>query len=275
MNRDTVPAVLEKLGMDRPECDLAGLRTVYAAWCRAVPFDNVLKMIHLAEQRPDPLPGSTPDSFFGAWLECGAGGTCWAGNGALHDLLEQLGFAVQRALATMMPHPEVRGPNHGSVVVTIEGDRWIADASILSGEPLRIPLPDEPAETGPLPRIEWLDGHPAVVWRMLRAPGGFPCRIERIGVEAAEFEELHRQSAVWSPFNYELSGRLMHARVTVGISGLERYELEGNGPIAASTVDRDGRERFLVEELGISEEIARRLPDDRPAPPRPEVPARG
>jgi N-hydroxyarylamine O-acetyltransferase len=269
MNHDTVPPVLEKLGVEAPNCDLPGLRTVYAAWCRAVPFDNVLKLTHLAEQRPGPLPGSTTDSFFGDWLECGAGGTCWAGNGALHDLLEQLGFEVQRALATMMPNPEIRGPNHGSVVVTIEGERWIADASILSGEPLRIPLPNEPADSGPLPRLEWLDGSPAVIWRTVRSPGGFPCRIERVGVEAAEFEALHRQSAVWSPFNYELSGRLMRARATVGISGLERYEFEENGPISASMVDRAGRERFLVEELGISEEIARRLPDDRPAPPRP------
>jgi N-hydroxyarylamine O-acetyltransferase len=269
MNRDTVPAVLEKLGVEPPECDLAGLRTVYAAWCRAVPFDNVLKLIHLAEARPGPLPGSTADSFFADWLACGAGGTCWAGNGALHDLLAQLGFDVQRALATMMPNPEVRGPNHGSVVVAIDGERWIADASILSGEPIRIPLPSEPAATGPLPRIEWLDGHPAVIWRMLRAPGGFPCRIERIGVEAGEFDALHRQSAVWSPFNYELSARRMHGRATIGMSGLERYAFEGNGPISASAVDRAGRERFLIEELGISEGTARRLPDDRPTPPRP------
>jgi hypothetical protein len=39
---DTVAAVLEKLGVDRPPTDLAGLRDVYAAWCAAVPFDNVL-----------------------------------------------------------------------------------------------------------------------------------------------------------------------------------------------------------------------------------------
>lgn len=267
---DTVAAVLEKLEIDRPPQDLAGLRAVYAAWCRAVSFDNVLKLIHTAEERPGPLPGSTPDSFFQAWLECGAGGTCWAGNGALHGLLEALGFGVERAIATMLPAGAAREPNHGSVVVAIEGERWITDASILSGEPIRIPEPGEPAESGPLPRLEWLGDRPAVIWRILRAPGGFPCRIERIGAGAAEWDAFHRQSGVWSPFNYELSARVMRGRMTIGISSGERFALEGDGPISSSRLDRAERTRFLVEELGISEEIALRVPHDRPAPPRPE-----
>jgi N-hydroxyarylamine O-acetyltransferase len=266
---ETVVAVLDRLGVEPPPTDLAGLRTIYAAWCNAVPFDNVLKLIHVAEGLPAPLPGSTADSFFEAWLACGAGGTCWAGNGALHDLLEALGFDVTRALATMMPSADMAGPNHGSVIVLLEGERWIADASILSGEPIRITEPGEARAAGPLPRLEWLDGKPAVIWRTLTAPDGFPCRIERIGAEAAEFEELHRQSGVWSPFNYELSARLMRGRTTLGISSGQRFAGEGDGPISAVPLDRAARTRVLVDELGVSEEIALRVPDDRPRPPRP------
>jgi N-hydroxyarylamine O-acetyltransferase len=265
----TVTAVLERLGIDRPPTDLAGLRAVYAAWCAAVPFDNVLKLIHTAERRPGPLPGSTADSFFGDWLAWGAGGTCWAGNGALHGLLEALGFDVERAIATMMPSTETTAPNHASVVVNLEGERWIADASILSGEPIRIPASGEPATNGPMPRFEWLDGKPAVIWRTLRAPDGFPCRIERIGAEAAECDALHRQSGVWSPFNFELSARLMRGRTVIGVSPGERFAIGEDGTISASQLDRAGRLEFLVEELGVSEEIARRVPHDRPVPPRP------
>src|SRR5688572_175456 len=97
--------VLARLGVDRPEPDLAGLRRVYAAWCQRVPFDNVLKLVHLAAGRAGPLPGSTADDFFRSWLAHGAGGTCWAGNGALHDLLAALGFAATRATATMLSTP--------------------------------------------------------------------------------------------------------------------------------------------------------------------------
>ena len=208
MSPGTVARVLERLGVAPPARDLAGLRAVYAAWCRGVSFDNVLKMIHVAEARPGPLPGFTAESFFEAWLACGAGGTCWAGNGALHGFLEALGFDAQRAIATMMPSHSP-APNHGSVVVSLDGERWITDASILTSEPLRIPAPGEPAETGPLPRLEWLDGKPAVIWRTLRLPEGFPCRIERIGADTVEWDALHRQSGVWSPFNFELSARVM------------------------------------------------------------------
>ena len=59
MHDDAVDAVLERLGVERPALDLDGLRGVYAAWCGAVAFDNVLKLIHLADGRPGSLPGST------------------------------------------------------------------------------------------------------------------------------------------------------------------------------------------------------------------------
>jgi hypothetical protein len=265
-----VAAVLEKLEIDRPSNDLPGLRHVYAAWCARVPFDNVLKMIHTAERRRGPLPGSTPSGFFEDWLECGAGGTCWAGNGALHGLLDALGFDVELAIATMMPSGTTRGPNHGSVVAAVEGRRWITDASILSGEPIRLLEAGEAAEPGPLPRLEWLDGRPAVIWRMLRAPDGFPCRIERVGADAAEWNEFHRRSGVWSPFNYELSTRIVRESLTVGISSGQRFAIERGGSVSAVPADRVERTRFLVEELGISEAVAVRVPDDRPPPPRPE-----
>ncbi len=207
-----VDSVLGRMGVPRPDPDLAGLRSVYAAWCGAVPFDNTLKLIHTSEGRDGSLPGSTAEAFFGDWLERGTGGTCWAGNGALHDLLSALGFEVHWAIATMLPRPDVVGPNHGSVVVTIDGARWIADASILSGEPIAIRPEGQEDASEPLPRLSWLDAKPAVVWRMLMAPDGFPCRIERIGADAEEWDALHQRTAAWSPFNYQLSVRLLRGR---------------------------------------------------------------
>jgi N-hydroxyarylamine O-acetyltransferase len=267
---DTVVPILEKLGVARPEPDLDGLRVVYAAWCRSVSFDNVLKLIHLAGGAPGPLPGSTAESFFTAWLEHGTGGTCWAGNTALHDLLEALGFDVARAFATMLSSPESRGPNHGTVVVTVDGERWIVDASILSGEPIRIPAEGETVRPNPLPRFAWLDGSPAVVWRMPNAPDGFPCRIDRISADAAEFDALHQRTATWSPFNYQLTVRALRGAASVGISSGRRFVFDANGSLTVSELHRDERVRFLVEEIGIAEEVAVQVPRDLPVPPRPE-----
>src|SRR5258707_10952282 len=80
--------VLERLGVaglaNRPTPDVADLRRVYAAWCEAVPFDNVLKMIHIAEGRGGLLPGSTAEDFFASWLQHRNGGASWGGDRALH-----------------------------------------------------------------------------------------------------------------------------------------------------------------------------------------------
>lgn len=271
MKREQAVAVLERLGVEPPpRLDVGGLRTVYAAWCGAVPFDNVLKLIHISEGRAGPLPGSTADGFFDAWLEYGVGGTCWAGNGALHDLLEALGFDVTRALATMLPSPGITGPNHGTVIVAVGGDQWIADASILSGAPIRMTAPREAQPGGRLPRFEWLDGSPAVVWQALPAPAGFPCRIDLIGASTVEWDALHQRTGAWSPFNFELSARLMKGDASVGISAGQRFRFAADGTLAVTQLDRSERVRFLVQEIGISEELAGQIPDDRPAPPRPQ-----
>ena len=269
VRQETVDAVLERLGVGRPDTDLEGLREVYAAWCRAVSFDNVLKLIHLAEGRRGPLPGSTAESFFAEWLEHGTGGTCWSGNGALHALLGALGFDVERVVATMLSSPQATEPNHGSVVATLDGEQWLVDASILGGSPIRIPGLGELAHDGPLPRFAWLDGRPAVLWRTASAPDGFYCRIERIGAGAAEWDERHQRTAGWSPFNYQLSALLLEGEASVGVARGQRFRVEPDGSVSVEELDAAGRVRFLVEVLGIAERIAVRVPDDRPLPPRP------
>ena len=89
------------------------MKIVYAAWCRRVPFDNVLKRIHLASGNPDPLPGDDDTRFFESWLRFGTGGLCWAGNSALCSLLTALKFSAAWGLATMLVGPDPP-PNHGT-----------------------------------------------------------------------------------------------------------------------------------------------------------------
>ena len=268
MRGELVDQILARLAVEAPAPDLAGLRSIYGAWCGSVPFDNTLKLIHVASGLPGPLPGSSAGAFFESWLEHGTGGTCWAGNGALHDLLQALGFEVERAIATMMRIASPPTPNHGSVIVRLGAQRFVADASILSGEPIEIPAPGV-TPAGSLPRFEWLEGAPSVRWRMLSAPDGFPCRIDRIGAGFDEWDELHQHTARWSPFNYELSARLLRGGRSIGAAGGQRFAFDADGTLSASPLEGDERARFLVDELGISAEVAGRLPADRPVPPRP------
>ena len=269
MRGELVDDVLTRLGVERSAPDLTGLRSVYAAWCRSVPFDNTLKLIHASEARAGALPGSTAEGFFAGWLEQGTGGTCWAGNGALHDLLAALGFDVERGIATMMSSVEAQEPNHGSVIATIGDERWIADASILSGEPIRFEDPDDDGGSRPLPRFEWLGGKPSVRWRTLTLPDGFHCRVERIGADADEWDRRHQKTVAWSPFNYQLNVRLVRGGETIGVAQGQRYVIRPDGGVVASPLTAEERTRFLVEEIGIADEVAGRIPDDRPIPARP------
>ncbi|MEN8160089.1 MAG: arylamine N-acetyltransferase [Myxococcota bacterium] len=266
-----VEGVLAKLGFDAaPAVDLAGLASLYDAWCRSVPFDNLQKLIHIGSANPAPLPGDTPEEFFEAWLADGAGGTCWAGNGALASLLSALGFAARRAIATMLVAPNLP-PNHGSVSVALDGGTWLADASMLHGSPLRL----DPAKETEVPHPAWgLRARPdcacwIVTWRAAHRAGGLDCRIDSLDGTARGFRELHEQTRTWSPFNFQLHARVNRGDGVVSVSGDQRTEYDASGAVHTSTLDAEGRTRFLVEELGVSEELAARVPEDRPMPPPP------
>lgn len=276
-NTEQLPAglverVLAGLGFSGPPApDLDGLKTVYAAWCRRVPFDNVLKRIHLASGDPGPLPGDDDSRFFESWLRFGTGGLCWAGNGALCSLLTALNFSAARGLATMLTGPDPP-PNHGTVVVACDGRRFVVDASMLHGEPL--PL-DDYRPTGV--------GHPAwgvcctrqsgrwhIYWRPLHMTGGLVCRIDRLDAPRDAFLRLNEETRRWSPFNYSLYARLIRGDRVVGISGGQKVAFDSSGSIFRTPMDAAERLRFMVEGIGIAEEILQRLPPDRPTPPRPK-----
>ena len=269
------PQLLERvvaaLGFSRaPGLDMAGLRAVYAAWCRNVPFDNLRKRIHLAQGAAGALPGSTAGDFFDAWLKHRTGGTCWAGNGALCELLAALGFKCGRGIATMRADLDIP-PNHGTVIVDLDGRRYLVDASILHFEPLALdehePSAVRHAAWGV--RCENRQGHWYIRWRPLNAPAGIDCRIERLAATAEEFRERYEQTRGWSPFNYELTARLIRGESVLGLALGQRVELDATGEVQQRALSSDERRDVLIDELGFSEEIVAQLPPDTATPPPP------
>ena len=264
-----VADVLAKLGVPRPTRDQGGLRALYRAWCRSVPFDNVRKMIHVRAEDPAPLPGDDPQDFFAAWLRDGTGGTCWAGNGALCALLETLGFDARRGVATMLVVPDLP-PNHGTVSVALDGRRYLTDASILHGEPLPLDPTDETAIDHPAwgVRCRREEGRLHVRWRPLHLPGGFDCRIERLDASADEFRSFHEGTRTWSPFNYQLSVRVLRDDRVLGVGMGQRGEIDGEGQARTRELPADERGSWL-RELGFSDAVVAALPDDQATPPPP------
>lgn len=263
-----VEAVLEAFGLPRrPEPDLAGLGSLYEAWCRNVPFDNVRKLIAVHAGEPGPLPGDDPAEFLEQWLVHRVGGTCWAGNGALRALLAELGFAAHRGVATMLVAPDIP-PNHGTVVVDLPEGRFVVDASIMHVEPLPVRAAEQAAIAHPAwgVRGHWLGDRYAIDWRPIMREDRIDCRVDQWPVDAARFRDQHEATRDWSPFNFELVFNLVRGDGRIGVGNGLRRRLSPDGEIAEPMADRIA---YLVDVCGVREAMAARLPEDRPTPPPP------
>jgi N-hydroxyarylamine O-acetyltransferase len=252
---------------DRPAPTLDGLQTLYAAWCRKVPFDNVRKLIHLHSHASGPLPGDDPAEFLAAWLTYGTGGTCWAGNGALHAVLVSLGFGATRGMGTMRVAPEAP-PTHGTVLVTCEETCYVVDASILHSTPLPLHASTPTGVAHPAWGVHCSkrDGIWYIRWRPVHQPDGLDCRLQHLHVSRETFRERHEQTRTWSPFNYELYARAIRGETVVGVAHGQRVAFDGAGGVSHTPLGEDDRLRVLVDELGMHEEIVQRLPLDTPTP---------
>ncbi len=270
LGEDLIEQILARLDFsERPEPSFEALQILYAAWCQRVPFDNILKLIHVRRGSVEPFPGTSSAQFFTNWLRHGTGGTCWSGAGALHTLLHALGFRAQRGVATMLAAPNLP-PNHGTVIVNFGEERYLVDASMIHGEPL--PLRGEDtviAHPARGLRCTRRDGRWSIAWRPLHQLDGFDCRLEYIGTEPGEFARRYEATRAWSPFNYELSIRANRGDTVIGAGFGKRAAIHADGTTSSEPIDHEARQRLLIEEIGISEEIVAKLPQDVPTPPPP------
>jgi N-hydroxyarylamine O-acetyltransferase len=268
LSRDLVERVLEAFGLPAmPAPDLAGLRALYGAWSRHVPFDNIRKLIAVRSGDTGPLPGDDPAEFLEQWLAHRVGGTCWAGNGALAELLGHCGFAARRGVATMMVAPGLP-PNHGTVIVEVPEGRYITDASILHVEPLAV-VPGEASAIGhPAWGVtgRWNDGHFDIEWRPVNRTDRIECRVNEWAVDGGRFRAQHEATRAWSPFNFELTFNIVRGDGRLGAALGQRILLTRHGVEAGPIADRMA---FLVDECGVSEAMAARVPEDVPTPPPP------
>lgn len=261
---EIVEQILTKLGFSEPPTvDFSGLSQVYKAWCNKVPFDNIRKRIHLAKNNPHPLPGHDDVDFFQGWLRFGVGGTCWAGNAALYALLDTLGFACKRGTATMQIRPQ-QPPDHGTVSVQCEEKQFLVDASMLHNTPLLL----APSKPTAIEHPAWglsctpLDKHWSIRWRPLHMLDGCTCRIMELSVTRKTFRQLNEASRTRSPFNFSLYIRLNRGESVKGISDGMGFTYSSSGKITQETLTIEQRRKMLIEQMGISEEILSRIPQD-------------
>lgn len=255
MRDDPLPPALVDLIRKRfeitgpPERDIEGLRAIYRAWCRSVPFDNVRKMISLRTEKPGPLPGGNAPEFFEAWLEHGCGGTCWPTSNALYSLLAAVGFAARRVTGSMRDMGMV---NHGSVKVRLEDGDWLADSSLLTEVPLplreNVFISEDPVFTA---EVEAVDGT-HLIW--CSAPPGcdhIPCRLLDDPADLPLYLERYEASRDRGPFNQRVYARRNREGEQLVIVGNRRYSRTSRG-VDCEELSRERLINVLREEIGIS-----------------------
>lgn len=253
-----IERVFERLGFSRrPAPDLAGLESLYLAWCRNVPFDNVRKRIGMAESATAPLPGGLPGDFLGAWLEHGTGGTCWPSSNGLHALVSACGFDVRRISASMFDRND---HNHGSLIVRLDGREWLVDSSIQCDRPIPLGRGVETKLDDPVHpiRVEPAEGGTLVHWGMSQSRDTMPCRLMQDPVDEAFYLERYEISRGYSVFNTALYARRNFPGRLVSFVGRMRHEKTAAGVVSRELSPEELR-KALIEELGLSEAIVARM----------------
>jgi N-hydroxyarylamine O-acetyltransferase len=158
--------LLVRLGVDAPlHADLPTLRRLHRAWRTHVPYENLDIQLGRSIQLD-------PEALLDKFGRRRRGGFCYEMNGALALLLRSVGFAVDVVESGVLA--VVRGDdawgNHVALLVTIDGERWLADAGIGDAFLEPLPLRGGSHRQGALTyRVERLD---AATWRVHHHPGG-------------------------------------------------------------------------------------------------------
>ena len=258
---DTAESVLERFGFSLPPAtDLAGLRELYRAWGRAVPFDNVRKRIALESGDPSPLPGGHAEDFLGAWLRHGTGGTCWPSSNGLYALLAWCGFEARRLSASMRDGGD---PNHGTVVVSVDGEDWLADTALLADDVLPLRPGQESALDDPLHRVrvEPRGDSFLIRWALpAQHTPEFTCGLLEDPVDHDYYLERYELTRApdGSPFNAFLYATRNQADSVLAYMGRTRFRKRRDA-IEEEELKPEEIARSLVSELGLSEEIVAEL----------------
>lgn len=272
LSPELLTRILTKLDLaERPRRDLAGLNRINAAFCRHMPNDNIQKRIWLTGNQNSPVTGGDPIQFFEDWLAHGTGGTCFPAAGGLCTLLRALEFDANRVTGSVMRDDIEQDANHGSVKVRLDGVDYLVDPQHGSFSALPI-VPGQPSSTGN--GIHDVRAVPvAEGFELLNFPGSNrqePVRIrfdpDSWLVDHEFFLRYYALSALRernrSPFNDALfiSKRFPDSIVIVGRGN--KIVVSSDNTVTNSEITINERDRILVEELGISEAIARVIPPD-------------
>lgn len=261
---DLRPEILEKV-LDRfgftgmPDPTRETLDEIVKQWSRQVGYDNVLKRIYIAERQTGAFPSQDPNDFLTAFLDHGVAAGCWPSTEAMYGVLFLLGFRVSRLAGTMPEVPDPMMPAHGGLDVYIDGRTFRADPSLGAEASLELIEGRRTAHDNPAHGL-WCEGDGIVWWY----PGHMRKPLSTVfwlkDLSPAFYAYRNEATKAFSIFNHSLYVRRNRGGgvLTFGRGHLITVDPQGN--LAAEPVEPGNVKSLLVEQFGISEAMAARVP---------------
>jgi arylamine N-acetyltransferase len=217
-----------------------------------MPFDNIRKMISLADNENQILLGIDAEDFFVNWLIKGSGGTCWPVANALYELLVASGYNAFRIAGHMR---DMEALNHGSVKVAINNSEYLVEASLLLNQIFLLGeetiLKQDPVYPVELEAVE--GSH--LLW-LLTPPNEeyFYCRLKTNPVDFSIFEKRYEASRTSSIFNKRLYARRNYPDKMIILWGNSRFTKTING-VDHKDLTKEELCESLHDDIGISDTL--------------------
>ena len=262
LRRELVEKVIERFGFSSmPDPTLETLSKVYKAWSRSVGYDNVQKRVYFANGGKGPFPVADPNDFAEAFLKHNTGGSCWVVAEAYFGILHHIGFDVRRIAGRMLGTPDPMKPNHGSVLVTIDGQDYVADPSMCGEEAVAL-IDGQATSASSKAHGIWSPGDGRYWWKPGHSRTPIENVIEHDNCSYAFFLERYEMTKQFSLFNDVLYARVNDddGILTIGRGNLIRVDNEGE--MTAQPLALDEIKEVLINRMGMSEEIVSQIPPD-------------
>lgn len=260
LRRNVYERLLERIGFSGdPEPNIETLNRIYKFWCRDVGYDNVLKRIYIDEGHTGPFPVMDPNDFLESWMKHGTSGSCWPSSEALYGVLALAGFVPERVAGQMLECNDPMDPNHGAIIVHLDGKRLYVDPGMAAEVALEI-VPGKPNRTASKAFGIWDEGDGHIWWQPGHSRRAIEAVMDMENLSYDFFSHRYEKTKEFSLFNTTLYVRRNRddGILTFGRGNVLRVDTQGE--LTAEPMDDKDVPAFLVEKMGLSEEIVARVP---------------
>jgi arylamine N-acetyltransferase len=257
LNDHEVEAVLELIEVGRDVPSRLYLGRLQQGYKRHVPWETASRVVRASEVGELAERPRRPPEFWALAMEQGSGGTCFESNYAFWSLLRGLGFEAALHVNDMPQSGSIAC--HSSVVVRVEGERYLVDVGM--GMELVAPVPLRASGTGSVGGPEFRNDVRRVAsnrWRV--EVDGTP---ERLRLESGlVYEFVDRE---WSVDAYDAHVVRDYGDDGIFLDAVRVTRTFGDGSVVRfsppDTIVRFDGERWSEEKLGVSEDLAGRVAD--------------